>query len=108
MNFEPFTSFEHVDSALPSPPVATSSQPPSHYFDRTGWLWMVACVLFSTTTGQLLPKLFEPDGWHRTLASLGLNVPSMPPEDVNPAQPTRAALAKQESEALSVAGFRQF
>jgi hypothetical protein len=108
MNFEALTSFEHVDSALPPPPVATSSQPPSHYFDRTGWLWILACVLFSTTTGQLLPKLFEPDGWHRTLASLGLNVASMPPQDDNPAQPTRAALAEQEPEALNGAGFRQF
>ncbi len=102
MNFEPLTSFEPVDSA------GTSSPLPSHYFDRTGWLWIVACVLFSTAAGQLLPKLFEPDGWQRTLASLGLNVASMPLHDGNPAQPTRAALAEQESAVLGGAGFRQF
>lgn len=108
MNFEPLTSFEPVDVVQPLPPAGTPSPLPSHYFDRTGWLWIVACVLFSTSTGQLLPRLFEPDGWQRTLASLGLNVASMRPQDGSPAQPTRAALAEQAPEALGGAGFRQF
>ncbi|WP_295955045.1 hypothetical protein [Rhodoferax sp.] len=125
MNFEPFMPFEPSEPLVP-PAVVKSSVPKAHYFDRVGLVWIVACVLFATSAGQLLPKLAEPDGVRNTLVALGVasarpvetaettkathttTVASLPPQGANPSQPTRATQAKQEAGPLVSAVLRQF
>jgi hypothetical protein len=105
MNFEPFMPFEQADPMV-APPVteAPRTPPTAHFFDRTGCVWMVVCVLFALAATRLLPQLTQPDGWHTTWMALVAGVtateatatagaqPSQPPQPT-PVKPDAAALA---------------
>jgi hypothetical protein len=121
MNFEPFKPFERTQPLPPS--VAAESTPPSHYFDRVGLVWIVACVLFAVTGGRLLPQLARPDGLRNTLVALGAvaarpveaaktshptTMASLPLQGANPRQATPGGQVKQEAGPLSPVLFRQF
>lgn len=125
MNFEPFMPFERADSL--APPVKVVSDPSKlSYFDRAGLVWILACVLFATTAGRLLPKLAEPNGLRTALTALGgapghqaetagiakappyTTVVSLPTQGTNRPQPTRTPQAKQEDRPQAAVVLRRF